>query len=432
MKKRRTGILLAVILLAAFALMNACGKTGQENYLTPEETEATDKLTKELTDNNSEETDQNIVPEEESDPETEYSAESDTAEVTELQSESAPGGEMAVHFLDVGQGLSILVQSGGQTLIYDGGSRNASSFVVSYLKKQEVSTIDYLISSHYDEDHVSGLIGCLNAFNVKNVICADYVHDSGLYQSFVDTVASLGLKAQHPAVGTTFSFGTGSFTILAPREAVSGDSNENSVAIRLTNGSNHFVFTGDAQSGSEADMIQSGLDLTCDVLCLGHHGSASSSSAAFLMATQPDYAVISCGADNSYGHPDDLVMEYLSSMELPLFRTDKQGTIIACSDGTVINWNVEPCNDYTPGDYSDSETAPQNNVSASDSSETVSEPVSEPASGNSYVLNTNTHKFHYPFCYSAAKIKDKNRQDYVGTRDELISMGYDPCGNCNP
>ena len=113
---------------------------------------------------------------------------------------------MKVHFLDVGQGLSILVQSDGQTMIYDGGDKSTSSFVVSYLQKQNVTTIDYLISSHYDSDHMAGLIGCLNAFDVKNVISSDYEHDSKLYQSFIQTVADKGLTMQHPAVGTEFSF----------------------------------------------------------------------------------------------------------------------------------------------------------------------------------------------------------------------------------
>ena len=106
----------------------------------------------------------------------------------------ASGGSMAVHFLDVGQGLSILVQSEGQNLLYDGGPRSASSYVVSYLQEQNVSEIDYLISSHYDEDHVSGLIGCLNAFQVDNVIGADYIHDSSLYGSFMMQWQHMGLK----------------------------------------------------------------------------------------------------------------------------------------------------------------------------------------------------------------------------------------------
>lgn len=261
----------------------------------------------------------------------------------------ASGGSMAVHFLDVGQGLSILVQSEGQNLLYDGGPRSASSYVVSYLQEQNVSEIDYLISSHYDEDHVSGLIGCLNAFQVDNVIGADYIHDSSLYGSFMDAVAAHGLEVQHPAVGAEYTFGSGEFTILSPKE-ISKESNANSVAIKLTNGENSFVFTGDADFNCEADMVNSGLDLSCDVLSVGHHGSATSTSWDFLQAAVPEFAVISCGAGNMYGHPHEETMEKLSDMGIQVYRTDEQGTIVVSSDGNSLSWNMDPCNDYTSGD----------------------------------------------------------------------------------
>lgn len=426
MKKKFTGVLIAI--LAVFLLLMVIpGKdSGGESGLTPEKTVATDKLTESTDQTDSEKNDPTDARK---DP---GAADIGEDQKTDALSKTSPEmpKDMEIHFLDVGQGLSILVKSAGQTLLYDGGSRNSSSFVVSYLKNQGISTIDYMISSHYDEDHVSGLIGCLNAFTVKNVISSDYVHDSNLYQSFLDAVSSANLTCQHPSVGTSYSFGTGSFTILAPAEIDPNDSNENSVAIRLTNGNNHFIFTGDAESGSEADMIASGQDLSCDVLCLGHHGSASSSSSAFLMATVPEYAVISCGKNNSYGHPHDLVMEYLSSMELPVFRTDIQGTVIAFSDGTDITWNTDPCNDYTPGDTADSASGQSSNSQAS--VPPTATPTPETSAGKNYVLNNNTKKFHYSSCHSAEKIKPENRSEYTGTRDELISMGYDPCGNCKP
>ena len=222
---------------------------------------------------------------------------------------------MTVHFLDVGQGLSILVQSNGENLVYDGGDRGESSFVVSYLQQQGVTDIKYLISSHYDEDHVAGLVGCVNAFNVENVIGADYVQDTKIYQSFIDGVAAKGLEIQHPAVGTEYAFGTGKFTVLSPASIGSND-NDNSVAIKLTNGENSFIFTGDAESGSEAAMCSSGIDLSCDVLVPGHHGSATATSNDFLAKTVPEFAVITCGVDNQYGHPDKDTMDKLQSMEI--------------------------------------------------------------------------------------------------------------------
>ena len=242
---------------------------------------------------------------------------------------------MRVHFLDVGQGLCVLAQFGEDVLIYDGGGQDTSSFVVAYLKEQGITEIDYLISSHYDADHVSGLIGCLYAFDVKNVIGSDYVHDSKLYTSFQKAVAQEGLTVRHPSVGTKYQLGDALITILAPAEIVE-DSNANSVAIKLTYGESDFIFTGDADHYSERAMLTSGIDLDCDVLSVGHHGSSDATSVEFLNATLPDYAVISCGRDNDYGHPHKEVLESLNKFGVEILRNDELGTIVMETDGAVI------------------------------------------------------------------------------------------------
>ena len=295
--------------------------------------------------------------------------------------------EMKVHFLDVGQGLSVLVQSDGKNLIYDGGDKKTSSFVVSYLKDQNVKSIDYLVSSHYDSDHMAGLIGCLKVFKVKNVISSDYVHDSKLYTSFVNAVKDKGLKMKHPSVGKTFQLGSASFEILAPKTIDANGSNDNSVAIKITNGNNSIVLTGDAEHSSEADMCNSGIDLNCDILVLGHHGSATATSWDFLQETVPEYAVVSCGKDNKYGHPDKDTMDKLQSMDIQVYRTDKQGTITALSDGTNWKWSAEPCNDYSSGDPNDNGTQP---ATQSQSTEAVSQPETQPAVEQTPIVTQDT------------------------------------------
>ena len=353
-----------------------------------------------------------------------------------------PQYDMTVHFLDVGQGLSILAQSDDQTLIYDGGDSDKSSFVVAYLKEQGVTDIDYLISSHYDSDHVNGLIGCLNAFDVENVICSDYVHDSDTYQSFINTAQSKGLELQHPAVGTAFAFGTGSFEILAPSEIDQNDSNNNSVVIKLTNGNNSFIFTGDAESSSESAMYASGINLDCDVLVPGHHGSATATSWEFLESTVPEYAVISCGADNQYGHPDKDTMDKLQSMDIQVFRTDKQGTITVTSDGTDLTWSTDPCNDYTPGDVNDTGTQPQEQAQEQTQntqtqqttqpaqtapSPSASQTVEEvPGSTEQVWVSATGSKYHNkPDCGNMNP--DNARQM---TRIEAEAMGLEACKKC--
>ena len=327
-------------------------------------------------------------------------------------------GDMTVHFLDVGQGLSILVQSDGQNLLYDGGDRDTSSFVVSYLHDQGVSTIDYMISSHYDSDHMAGLIGCLNAYDVKTVITSDYVHNSKLYTSFMNALDDKGITPLHPDVGTTYDFGSGTFTILSPAEINQTDSNNNSVAIKLTNGYNNFIFTGDAEWSSEEAMCNSGIDLNCDVLVPGHHGSGTSTSWDFLQVTTPEYAVISCGAGNQYGHPHKDTMDKLKDMDIEVFRTDKQGTISCTSNGNVITWSVDPCNDYTPGDESDKGTQPSTSLPSQDSTD----------SGDMVWISATGKKYHsVPDC--GTMNPDTAKQI---TKSEAEAEGLSACKICNP
>lgn len=257
------------------------------------------------------------------------------------QTENGPGsGDFEVHFLDVGQGLSVLVRSDDHALLYDGGNRDASSYVVSYLKRQGIRTLDYVIASHYDADHLSGLIGALNVFPAGTVIGPDYIHDSKTYASFMQMVADKGLSVTHPEVGSVYSLGNSSFTILSPQEIVS-ESNNNSVAIRIVNGKNSFLLSGDAEYQSEEDMCYSGLNLASDVICPGHHGSSNATSSLFLSYTRPKYAVISVGADNDYGHPHRETLQRLADAGTTVYRTDLEGTIVAYSDGEEISWKFE-------------------------------------------------------------------------------------------
>lgn len=412
MQKNKRWLLWLMALILSFTIgLSACGSGSSE----PSTSESTKSEVSDTT--------------EEEDALSDKTEDSNTTEQPEQSKpeEPQPTGDMTVHFLDVGQGLSILVQSNGENLIFDGGKRNQSSFVVSYLQQQGITDIKYLISSHYDEDHIAGLVGCVNAFNVENVIGADYVQDTKIYQSFIDGVVAKGLEIQHPAVGTEYPFGTGKFTILAPA-SIGGNDNDNSVAIKLTNGENSFIFTGDAESGSEAAMCSSGIDLSCDVLVPGHHGSATATSNDFLMKTVPEFAVVSCGADNQYGHPDKDTMDKLQSMDIQVYRTDKQGTIIATSNGTEITWNQEPCNDYSPGDSSDTGTQAQvEQPQAEEQPEPEPEIVEQPVEigGSVWISETGSKYHNKPDC---GRMNPDNARQV--TESEAQGMGLEACKKC--
>lgn len=341
-------------------------------------------------------------------------------------------GDLTVQVLDVGQGLSILAESDGHYLLYDGGDRGASSFVVAYLEDQGVSELDYVIASHYDADHISGLVGALNVYDTEVVLAPDYETDSQIYDSFQEKAAAQGLTVTHPEPGDSYELGNASFTVLSPIQDEYSDDNDYSVAIRLEDGDTSFLFTGDASVDSEAEMIASGEALQSDVLVLGHHGSSTSSSGAFLDAVDPSAAVVSCGLSNSYGHPHREIMEAIQSRGCDLYRTDLQGTLTAVSDGSSITWSAQPCTDYRSGE--ELEAA---GVTEKDSTSAVT-PTAAPSDDSSentesvYILNTRSKKFHRPSCDSVGTMSDKNKEESSLSREELIEQGYSPCQNCNP
>ncbi|ROR28214.1 beta-lactamase superfamily II metal-dependent hydrolase [Mobilisporobacter senegalensis] len=330
-----------------------------------------------------------------------------------------PGAEsssLSVHFLDVGQGNALLAESDGHYMLIDGGDREYSSYVVSYLKKQGVKELDYVIISHYDADHLNGIVGVLNVLDVKTILSPDYVADTNVYKSYLDTMDKKDYQAKHPAIGNTYHLGNASFTIVAPVNYDYLEANNNSIGIKLEYGSNSFLILGDAESESETDILSVKEDISADVYLTSHHGSDSSSSAALLKAVNPTYAVISVG-NNSYGHPAKEVLDRLKTRDIKLFRTDIQGTIIASSDGKKITWNTDPTSNWSSGSTNTSETKNESSIT-----DTIT--VSD-----HYIGNSKTHKFHLPSC---SGLPDKKNQIILKKRQEFIKKGYEPCKICNP
>lgn len=170
-----------------------------------------------------------------------------------------------IHVLDVGQGLSVLVESQGHFLLYDGGDSNKSSYVVSYLKHQGVKSLDYVIASHYDSDHLNGVVGALNVFSVDQVLSPDYEAATRVFQSFERLIQEKKIPRKQPAVGDAFALGDAAVTVLAPFGTGYSDVNNYSIAVRIVDGSTSFLITGDAEAESEVEMIASGLPLESSV-----------------------------------------------------------------------------------------------------------------------------------------------------------------------
>lgn len=247
---------------------------------------------------------------------------------------------MEVSYIDVGQADSILIKKGSHAMLIDGGNVADGDTVVSYIKSRGITTLDYVVATHPHEDHIGGLSDVINGFNVGKVIMPGAVTTTKAYENLLKAIGSKNPSITKPVYGTSYDLGGATFTILAPNADSYNDLNDCSVVLRLVNGSNSFLFTGDAGTISESEMLSKNTSiLKSDVLKVSHHGSSTATSQAFLDAVNPKYAIISVGVDNDYGLPDQEVIDRLASKNISILRTDKQGTIVSTSNGHTIVFN---------------------------------------------------------------------------------------------
>lgn len=257
--------------------------------------------------------------------------------------------ELTVHFIDVGQGDCTLIVCDGEAMLIDAGNNDKGTAVQLYLTKQGIDSLKYVIGTHPDADHIGGLDVVLYKFDCGTVILPDKSSDTATYRDVIDVMEEKGYRNTLPVVGNAYALGSAVFTIVGPAGSYD-DSNNCSVALLLEHGENAFLFTGDAESEAEEDMLESGISLDADVYQVGHHGSSSSSTEAFLDAVTPEYAVISCGAGNFYGHPHAETLNHLRERGVQVFRTDEQGTITVTSDGSSLVWSCSPSETWQSGD----------------------------------------------------------------------------------
>ena len=363
-----------------------------------------------------------------------------------------------IHFIDVGEADAALVLCDGKAMLIDGGNAEDSSLIYSYLKSHSLKHLDYIVCSHAHEDHVGGLAGALNYASADHALCPVTSYDSKAFKSFVSYLEKQKVSITVPSAGDKFSLGSASVQILGPVTTDEDDPNNSSIILRIVYGDTSFLFTGDAEREEEQAVLDSGRTLQSTVLKVGHHGSDTSTTYPFLREVMPEYAVISVGRDNSYGHPTEDTLSRLRDADVKVFRTDLQGDVICKSDGKSVTFTVERNADADTLAAAGSKSTDTRTVigsgrvgalsaagnGSSGSKQTaaaeketennrVTESQTTPApAGTDYILNKNTHKFHYPSCSSVKQMKDKNKAYYTGTRDEVIAMGYDPCKRCNP
>jgi competence protein ComEC len=341
---------------------------------------------------------------------------------------------LEVHFIDVGQADAALVLCEGKAMLIDGGNVADSNLIYAYLKKCSVAHLDYIVCTHAHEDHVGGLSGALNYATVGTAYAPVTSYDSDAFRNFVKNLSKRGKSITVPSAGQTFSMGNAKITIVGPVRT-SDEPNNTSIVLRLVYGETSFLFTGDAELDEERDILDRGYALESTVLKVGHHGSETSTSYRFLREIMPDYAVISVGKGNSYGHPTDAVLSRLRDAEVKVYRTDLQGDVICKSDGKTVSFTVDRnanADTLIPGGSSVASKPSSSAPASSKPSSSSSRVESQPAETRTYVLNTNTKKFHSPSCRHVKSIAAKNYAEFTGTRAQVITRGYSPCGTCKP
>jgi beta-lactamase superfamily II metal-dependent hydrolase len=356
-------------------------------------------------------------------------------ETTEITTEETKTSEtnqpLKVHFINVGQGDSILIVTPeGNTMLIDGGPKDSGADLVSYLKKQGINKINVIVATHPHEDHIGGLINVINSFKVDNIIDSGVSHTTQTYKNYLSAIQSKNINFVNWSLGQQFDFGNNiSFTIVGPITKSSSDLNNSSIVIYFKYNKNTFLFAGDAQSVEEGKIVSSGADINADVLKVGHHGSDSSSSSNFLKAVSPSIAIISCGAGNSYGHPHDITLKNLTDIGAVIYRTDLIGTIVIECDGKSVT--VVAGKPYT---YTKTKTTETTQVVETTAAETTSVETTAaetvPQTG-AYVGSVKSDVFHYPNCRYVKKILPEN-MIWFTSRDDAIAQGYRPCKVCNP
>ena len=249
--------------------------------------------------------------------------------------------QFIVHFIDVGQAESVLLEYNGEFVLIDGGYENTGDELVEYLLEQGVEELSLVVSTHMHRDHLGGLPAVLEAFPVQRIWCSYRTYYSNTYDQFCKLAEHQGVNIERPRVGEIMTLGDVQLKLLGPIRQDYTDLNNSSLVIMAVFGENSFLFTGDMRWEAEKDLVEAGTELKADVLKVGHHGSYTSTSYLFLRTVQPEFAVISCGRNNDYGHPHSEPMSRLRDAEVNIFRTDKLGTIVAVSDGKNISFTWE-------------------------------------------------------------------------------------------
>lgn len=246
---------------------------------------------------------------------------------------SEGNSDVSVHFLDIGQGDSIFVElPNGECMLIDAGVANKGEFIESYISESGYNKIDYLVATHPHADHIGSMAYIVSNMDIGQVYMPNVSTTTKTYEKLLEAIQQKGLKIKSAKAGMNIVEESDlRVDILAPVKIDEDELNNCSIIIKITYGYDSYLFIGDAEK-EELDTVSS--DMSADVLKVGHHGSRTSTTEKFLEQVNPKYAVISCGADNDYGHPHKETIDLLKMLDVKYYRTDIEGTITITSDGS--------------------------------------------------------------------------------------------------
>lgn len=325
--------------------------------------------------------------------------------------------DLIIHFLDVGQADCILVQTpSGYNMLIDAGNNADAAFITSYLDNLGIKRIDVAIGTHPHEDHSGSLDTVIRRYHIGQVYMPKAITTTRTFEDVLLAAKEKALRISTAKAGISITLDPEiQMQFLAPNSDRYDDLNDYSAVLKLTYGQTSFLFTGDAEAVSEAEMLAAGYNyLSADLLKVAHHGSSSSTTEDFLRKVSPKYAVISVGADNKYGHPAPETLERLAKYGVQVLRTDQDGTIIISSDGETIRINKKASPIKPNAPPAASQTSVKEEPKPAETKEIIV-----------YITKTGS-KYHRAGCRYLKKSSIP-----ISLKDAK-AKGYSPCSACNP
>lgn len=348
---------------------------------------------------------------------------------------------LSITYLNVGQGNSVFIECDDHYMLIDGGTSDQSSKIYSFLEKKDIEKLDFVVATNTKKENVGGLAAALKEYDCDMVLAPTNEALNDAYADFLKYTEKNEKSVTVPDVNDTYTLGDAKISVLACTSKID---ETQSIILQIQHFDTKYLFASDVKLEEESILCeQYGEALKSDVLFIGNHGSSISSSDAFLDTVNPKIAMISVDGNDGSGLPESKVLDALNQKNIDLYRTDCNGDIKLVSDGKSINISTAKKANLdqllTPGFVPTPEPTPTPTLESMPTPAPEPTPTPEPVVVEEqkpieqyYIINTNTGKFHYPTCRSIKRMKDKNKLEFTGTRDDVLARGYSPCMICNP